>query len=32
MADGRSLARARCVGGKVEPLFVDAIEANTEPI
>ena len=32
MADGRSLARALRVGGKVEPLFVDAIEAMPQAI
>ncbi|MBC7548447.1 MAG: UDP-N-acetylmuramate--L-alanine ligase [Polaromonas sp.] len=32
MADGRSLARALRVGGKVEPLFVDAIDAMPQAI
>jgi UDP-N-acetylmuramate--alanine ligase len=31
-ADGRSLARAIRVAGKVEPVFVDAIEAMPEAI
>ena len=32
LADGRSLARALRVGGKVEPLFVDAIDAMPQAI
>ena len=32
MADGRSLARALRVGGKVEPVFVDAIDAMPQAI
>ena len=32
LADGRSLARALRVGGKVEPLFVDAIGAMPQAI
>ena len=32
MADGRSLARALRVSGKVEPLFVDAIDAMPQAI
>ena len=32
MADGRSLARALRMGGKVEPLFVDAIDAMPRAI
>ena len=32
LADGRSLSRALRVGGKVEPIFVDAIEAMPQAI
>ena len=32
MADGRSLARALRVGGKIEPVFVDAIDAMPQAI